>query len=71
MRDKETISKGPKKRDAACLQVRYDIVIPAGTILRQDPGKEGTFSCVLAGGKFVIDRTAADAHEGSFRQVIA
>lgn len=73
MKEKDTAitKRGPAKRDSACLQVRYTITIPAGTILRQEPGKEGTFSCSLAGGKFVIDRTAAEQHTGSFRKVVA
>jgi hypothetical protein len=70
VKSKDTISKGPKKRDPTCLQARYDITIPAGTILRQDPGKEG-FSCPIAGGKFVITDEASLAHEGSFKRVIA
>jgi hypothetical protein len=71
MKDKDTLSKGPKKRDPTCFEVRNAMLIPAGTILRQEPGKEGTFSCPLAGGKFVIDRVSAEAHQGSFKRVIA
>lgn len=58
MKDKDTISKGPKRRDETCYQVLQDIVIPAGTILRADG--QGNFMCLLAGGKFTIgDRDAA------------
>jgi hypothetical protein len=71
MIEKAVTNRGPKKRDPTCLEVRYDITIPAGTILRQEPGKAGTFVCVLAGGRFVIENDSAAAHEGSFRRVIA
>jgi hypothetical protein len=71
VKDKEIISKGPKRRDPACLQTQHDIIIPAGTILRQDPGKDGTFTCATAHGNFVvIDKTARD-HPECFKRVIA
>lgn len=70
MRDKDTVSKGPKRRDETCLEVRHDIVIPAGTILRQEPGKPAAFSCSLSGGKFTFDGDPL-AYEGSFRKVVA
>jgi hypothetical protein len=62
MRDKDTISKGPKKRDPACFETQHAIIIPAGTILRQQPGAAGTFDCPVAFGKFTIDRTVAEAN---------
>lgn len=70
MKDKDIVSKGPKRRDETCLEVRHDIVIPAGTILRQEPGKPAAFSCELSGGKFVFDGDAS-AFAGSFRKVVA
>lgn len=70
MKDKDVVSKGPKRRDETCLEVRHDIVIPAGTILRQDAGKPGTFSCELSGGKFVFAGDVS-AYTGSFRKVVA
>lgn len=71
MKDKETISKGPKRRDPACYQTQHSIVIPAGTILRQDPGKPGTFSCPVAYGKFVLDESDAKAWTDTYKRVIA
>lgn len=71
MKDKDTISKGPKKRDPACFEIQHAIIIPKGTILRQQPGKEGTFSCPVAYGEFSITRGAGEAHTDDYRKVIA
>lgn len=71
MKETETISKGPKKRDPTCFQTQHAIVIPAGTVLRQAPGAAGTFDCPVAYGKFTIDRSAAEAHPDDFKKVIA
>lgn len=75
MKDKDTISKGPKKRDAACLRVQHDIVIPAGTILRQEPGSKislfSTFSCPVGFGRFVVTDESAQDHADVFKRVIA
>jgi hypothetical protein len=71
VKDKEIVSKGPKKRDPACFQTKHDITIPAGTILRQEPGKEGTFTCPLAYGKFVLDRSDGEAWTDTYRKVTA
>jgi hypothetical protein len=68
MRDKDTISKGPKKREAACLETQHAILIPAGTILRQEPGKPGVFTCPVAHGVFKV--TDAD-HPDTFKRVVA
>lgn len=70
MRDKDTISKGPKKTDPAGLQVLHVIMIPAGTILRQEPGKPGIFTCPLAGGKFIFEGNP-DEYQGSYKKVIS
>jgi hypothetical protein len=71
MRDKDIISKGPKKRDPASFQTLHAILIPAGTILRQEPGKPGDFTCPAAFGVFTIDRTAAEAHTDTYRKVVS
>jgi hypothetical protein len=71
MRDKNTISKGPKKRDPTCFETKHAIIIPAGTILRAQPGTANTFDCPVAFGKFTIDRTAAEAHSDTYRKVVA
>lgn len=71
MKDKDTISKGPKKRDPTCFETRHAILIPAGTMLRQEPGKEGTFSCPVAFGEFTIKREVGEAQGDTFRKVIA
>ena len=70
MKSKDEISKGPKKRDPACLQTRHVILIPAGTILRQEPGKPGVFSCPLSGGKFIFEGNP-DEYQGSYKKVVA
>lgn len=71
MKSKDEISKGPKKRDPTCLQLQHDIIIPAGTILRQHPGKAGKFSCPAEGGDFAIDEQQSAARPGIYRKVIA
>lgn len=71
MKDKDIISKGPKKRDPACFELRHAILIPAGTILRQKPGAEGTFDCPAAFGVFTVQRDAAEAHPDTYRKVTA
>lgn len=70
MKDKETISKGPKKRDPTCFQTLHAILIPAGTILRQESGKTGTFTCPVAHGIFTVDRDAGEANSDTFKKVI-
>lgn len=64
-------SKGPKKRDPACLQVQADIVIPKGTILRQEPGKQGKFSCGASYGNFTIEGLDAHQHADLYKMVVA
>lgn len=71
MKDKDTISKGPKKRDPTCFQTQHAILIPAGTVLRQESGKEGIFTCPVAHGVFSVDRGAAEAHPDTFKRVVA
>lgn len=71
MKDKEVISKGPKKRDPTCFQTQHAILIPKGTILRQEPGKEGTFTCPVAHGVFSVVRGDAEAHADTFKRVVA
>lgn len=39
--------------------------------MRQEPGKEGMFSCPVAFGEFIIKREAGEAHPDTFRKVIA
>jgi hypothetical protein len=71
MTEKGITNRGPKKRDPMCFQTLHAILIPAGTILRQDPGKEGTFTCPVAHGVFSVDRAASEAHPDTFKKVVA
>lgn len=65
-------SKGPKKRDPACLQLQQDIVIPRGTILRQEPGKQGVFRCPVGTlGDLCITLKPGENGAPDYRQVIA
>lgn len=70
MKEKTITNRGPKRRDETCFQVRRDIIIPAGVILRQDPGKAGTFTCPVGRGKFTLERLDAEASD-TFKRVIA
>jgi len=69
MKDKDTVSKGPKRRDPLSLQTIHALLIPAGTMLRQEPGKPGVFTCPLAGGKFIFEGDP-NAYQGSFKKVM-
>jgi hypothetical protein len=69
MRDKDTVSKGPKRRDPTCFQVLNDIVIPAGTILRSHGGG-ATFEAGIEGGNFVVSKADAEALS-NFKRVVA
>lgn len=71
MISKDIVSKGPKRRDPACFQTRHDIIIPAGTLLRQDPGREGIFAAPVAQGIFSIKDMDAWAHVETYRKVVA
>lgn len=71
MRDKDNISRGPRKRDPTCFELRHAILIPAGTILRQDPGKAGAFTCPVAHGVFTVERPEAEADPSTFKKVAA
>ena len=71
MKEKDVVSKGPKRRDPTCFETQHAILIPKGTILRQEPGKDGTFTCPVAHGVFSVDRANAEGHTDTFRKVIA
>ncbi len=71
MNDKDTVSKGPKKTDPACFQVMHAILIPAGTILRQEPGKPGIFTCPVAHGVFTVNEEDGAGHPDTFKKVVA
>jgi hypothetical protein len=70
-RDKlrDIAGKGPKKRDPACVQLQADIVIPRGTILRQEPGKQGTFKCRATFGTFSVEGVDVHQHTDIYRLV--
>jgi hypothetical protein len=69
MNSKDTVSKGPKKRDPTCFQTQHAILIPAGTILRSDIG--GVFSCPVAHGMFTVDPASAGDNPDTFKRVVA
>jgi hypothetical protein len=71
MTEKGVTNRGPKKRDPACFQTMHAILIPAGTVLRQDPGKPGVFSCPVAFGKFIIETSPAQTHPDTYKRVIS
>lgn len=73
------ISKGPKKRNPECYQLQRDIMIPAGTILRQaadQRGGRGYVECVVGHGRdfasnFVVQLHPDAEASGDFKKVIA
>lgn len=70
MTAKDTVSKGPRKRDPASFELRHAVLIPAGTIMRQEAGKPGTFSCPAAFGVFTVTQEAGDANPDTYRKVV-
>lgn len=71
MKDKDVVSKGPKRRDPVCFQTLHAILIPAGTILRQESGKDGAFTCPLSGGVFSVLGTDASQAPDTYKRVVA
>lgn len=71
-RDKlrDLATKGPKKRDPACLKLQADILIPRGTVLRQEPGKQGKFTCGVGYGSFTIEGIDAHQHADIYKLVV-
>lgn len=61
----------PGRRDERCLQVLTAIVIPAGTILRQEAGKPGVFSCPCEGTTISLTVPAGTEAPAGFKQVVA
>lgn len=74
----DVISKGPKKHDPVCYQLRHDIVIPAGTILRRaanERGGAGYVECQVGHGKDFTSNLVVQVHidaeaSGDFKKVI-
>lgn len=71
MKEKTITNRGPKKRDPTCFELRHEISLPAGTILRQDPGRPGTFSAIVAHGAFSVSEDVAAQIPGTYRRVVA
>jgi hypothetical protein len=70
MKDKDIISKGPKKHNPTCYQVQRDIVIPAGTILRSY--KDHVYEAQVGPcGKFSINAEHDADVTDNFKKVIA
>jgi hypothetical protein len=69
--EKNITNRGPKKRDPACFELQHAILVPKGTILRQEPGKPGVFTCPVAFGVFTVTDEAAQAHPDTYKRVIA
>lgn len=73
------ISKGPKKHNPECYQLQRDIVIPAGTILRQaadQRGGSGYVECIVGHGRDFSSNLVVEVHpdaeaSGYFKKVIA
>lgn len=77
---KDNIRRGlPAKRDPTSYQTLHDIVIPAGTILRQaanERGGRGSVECPVGHGKdftsFLVVQVHPDAEaSGYFKKVIS
>lgn len=71
MVEKGIKNRGPKKRDPACFQTVHAILIPMGTVLRQEPGKPGVFTCPAGFGTFTVTEQDGAAHPDTYKRVIA
>lgn len=71
MNEKGITNRGPKKRDPACFEVQHAILIPKGTILRQEPGKPGVFTCPAGYGTFSVTDEIGREHPDTYKRVIA
>jgi hypothetical protein len=71
MTEKGITNRGPKKRDPECFELQHAVLLPKGTILRQDPGLSGAFTAPVAGGTFSVDRDSAGKHPDTYKRVIA
>lgn len=69
--EKGITNRGPKKRDPGCFETQHAIIIPKGTMLRQEPGKPGVFTCPVAFGSFAVTDQAGFDHPDTYRRVIA
>lgn len=71
MSKEEKIKKGmPAKRPIMSLQTQHAILIPAGTILRQEPEKPGVFTCPVAKGVFSVETLDALAAPETYKRVV-
>lgn len=71
MKDDQKIRKGlPPRRDPTCYRVEQDIVIPAGTILRQEHCDE-FMTKVGPTGQFSLYIEPGDPAPDGFRKVVA
>lgn len=61
----------PATRDPVCYQTQHAIIIPKGTILRQQPGAPGVFDCPVAHGTFTVDAIPALEHADTYKRVVA
>lgn len=72
MIEKDKIKKAmPGRRDPTCFELQHAIIIPKGTMLRQDPGRAGAFSCPVAGGAFIVEAVIANEERGTYKRVVS
>lgn len=73
MIDKDTkIKKAmPPKRESMCFELQHAILLPAGTMLRQEPGKPGFFTAPVAHGVFSVTTEDGISHPATFKRVIS
>lgn len=61
----------PGKRDPECFELQHAVLLPKGTILRQDPGRPGTFSAPVAHGAFSVSGDVARQIPDTYKRVMA
>lgn len=72
MNEKDKIKRGlPSKRDATCYRVERDIVIPAGTILRDAGDNHFSAPVGSAIAEFIIYAKPGENLPPEFKRVIA
>lgn len=71
MIEKDITNRGPKKRDPMCFELQHAILVPKGTILRQEAGKPDIFTCPVSGGVFTVTTVDAMIRTDTYKRVIA
>lgn len=69
--DKKIKKAMPPKREAISFELQHAVLLPKGTILRQEPGKPGFFTAPVAHGVFTVTTEEGISHPDTYKRVIS